>query len=85
MTDPCWTGNFFGSGGTLCSTLPAVQNQYLFWDGVHPTEAAHLLNADLAYGIAAPEPSTWATMLIGFAGLSFAGWRARRALAALTP
>ncbi len=83
VTDPCWTGNFFGSGGTLCSTLPAVQNQYLFWDGVHPTEAAHLLTADLGYAIAAPEPSTWAMMLIGVAGLSFAGWRARRPLTAL--
>jgi hypothetical protein len=24
-----------------------------------------------------PEPSTWAMMLLGFAGLAFAGWRAR--------
>ena len=24
----------------------------------------------------APEPLTWAMMLVGFAGLSFAGWRA---------
>jgi hypothetical protein len=27
---------------------------------------------------AAPEPSTWAMMLLGFAGLGYAGWRARR-------
>jgi hypothetical protein len=27
--------------------------------------------------IAVPEPSTWAMMLLGFAGLGFAGWRAR--------
>ena len=27
-----------------------------------------------------PEPSTWAMMLIGFAGLGFAGYRRRRAL-----
>jgi hypothetical protein len=25
-----------------------------------------------------PEPSTWAMMLVGFAGLALAGWRARR-------
>ena len=43
------------------------------------TAAAHLLTADLAYAIVAPEPSTWAMMLVGFAGLSFAGWRAPRA------
>jgi hypothetical protein len=24
---------------------------------------------------AVPEPSTWALMLVGFAGLGFAGWR----------
>ena len=29
----------------------------------------------------APEPSTWAMMLAGFAGLGFAGYRARRTLA----
>jgi PEP-CTERM motif len=36
--------------------------------------------ADFAYGAAltTPEPSTWAMMLIGFAGLGFAGYRASR-------
>jgi Domain of unknown function (DUF4082)/PEP-CTERM motif len=29
-------------------------------------------------GAAVPEPATWAMMLIGFVGLSFAGWRAQR-------
>jgi hypothetical protein len=28
--------------------------------------------------VAVPEPSTWAMMLLGFAGLAFAGLRARR-------
>jgi hypothetical protein len=28
--------------------------------------------------LAAPEPSTWAMMLVGFAGLGVAGWRASR-------
>jgi hypothetical protein len=30
-----------------------------------------------------PEPSTWAMMLVGFAGLGFAGWRAQRKTAEL--
>ena len=37
---------------------------------------------DLAIGGAVPEPSTWAMMLVGFAGLGFAGTRARQKSAA---
>ena len=33
---------------------------------------------DLAIGGAVPEPSTWAMMLVGFAGLGFAGHRSAR-------
>jgi hypothetical protein len=33
---------------------------------------------DLAIGGAVPEPSTWAMMLVGFAGLGFAGYRSTR-------
>jgi hypothetical protein len=34
-------------------------------------------NFTLVIGPAAPESSTWAMMLLGFAGLCFAGYRAR--------
>jgi hypothetical protein len=33
-------------------------------------------------GAPVPEPSTWAMMLVGFAGLSYAGWRGTRRTAA---
>jgi hypothetical protein len=33
---------------------------------------------DFALGGAVPEPSTWAMMLIGFAGLGYAGYRRAR-------
>ena len=82
VTDPCWTGNFAGSGGTLCSTDPDKQNKFLFWDGLHPTKRGHMITADLAYALVAPEPSTWAMILIGSAGLGLAGWRAQRSRAA---
>ena len=35
---------------------------------------------DLAVGGAVPEPSTWAMMLVGFAGLGYAGYRRARQL-----
>ena len=80
VTSPCISGNF-ESPGTGC----ADPNQYLFWDDEHPTATGQALTADLAYDvlngapdpISAPEASTWAMLLIGFAGLAFAGWRAR--------
>ncbi len=92
VTHPCWTGSF-----TLTSPC-AKPDTYLFWDLVHPTKKAHALTADFAYNTlyppalmanfaidpptAVPEASTWAMMLIGFAGLGFAGYRASRENAA---
>ena len=38
----------------------------------------------VAVGTAAPEPSTWAMMLLGFAGLGFAGYRASRKASGIT-
>jgi hypothetical protein len=40
------------------------------------------LGFDLAIGGAVPEPSTWAMMLVGFAGVGFAGYRSTRRQAA---
>jgi phospholipase/lecithinase/hemolysin len=63
--------------GAPCSTLPAVQNTYLFWDDVHPTERGHSITASFAYALVAPEPATWAMMLVSFIGLVLAGSHAR--------
>jgi hypothetical protein len=38
--------------------------------------------ANLTFNSAVPEPSTWAMMLIGFAGLGFAGYRRTKAVPA---
>jgi phospholipase/lecithinase/hemolysin len=81
VSGPCWTGSFTDpNSGTLCSPTQAGQNQFLFWDGVHPTAAGHLLTAEFALDAlnAVPEASTWAMMLVGFAGLGFAGYRRSR-------
>ncbi len=55
VTTPCWTGTYFGTGGTLCTTSPSGQDAHLFWDAVHPTEAGHAALADAALR-AIPEP-----------------------------
>jgi hypothetical protein len=39
-------------------------------------------SGDFVLGGAIPEPSTWAMMLVGFAGLGFAGYRSSRRCAA---
>ena len=41
-------------------------------------------NGVFALGGAVPEPSTWAMMLVGFAGLGFAGYRSTRRCAAVS-
>ncbi len=41
VTDPVYTGSFSANDGTIVSTDPAVQNQYLFFDKQHPTETGH--------------------------------------------
>ncbi len=59
VTNPVWTGNFTSStSGTLASTNPCVQNQYLFWDSIHPTASGHQLTADYAYKALSATP--WA-------------------------
>jgi phospholipase/lecithinase/hemolysin len=81
VNDPCWTGGFADpNSGALCSPDLDDQNQFLFWDEVHPTAAGHLLAAEFAVEAlnAVPEPSTWAMMGIGFAGLGLYALRRSR-------
>lgn len=48
-TRPVWSGNFTSaSSGTLAATDPAAQNQYLFFDSLHPTETGQQATAHLA-------------------------------------
>ena len=88
VTDPCFSGDF-RTAGSVCSD----PGSYLFWDGEHPTAAAHAITAEVAYDVlegigapvgdpAAPEPSTWLLMLAGFAGLGVVHYRSSRRRAA---
>ena len=54
-------------------------NTYEFWDGIHPTAAAHMGIANAFVAVATvPEPSTWAMMILGFAGVGFMAYRRSR-------
>ena len=65
VTDACGAA----AVGTDCNT-------YEFWDGIHPTAAAHMAIADAFVAVATvPEPSTWAMMILGFAGIGLLAYR----------
>ncbi|MES2193073.1 MAG: SGNH/GDSL hydrolase family protein [Pseudomonadota bacterium] len=77
----------FTNGTDACGAAPIGTDcsKYVYWDGIHPTAAAHQLIAEAFLTIAAPvpEPSTWALMILGFAGVGFMAYR-RRQVAALS-
>jgi len=52
-----------------------------FGDAYGDLSPASLTVSSGAVAAAAPEPSTWAMMLVGFAGLGFAGYRRRKTAA----
>jgi cholinesterase len=58
-TDPCFNGT------TVCSD----PNQYLFWDGFHPTTAADAVLASNFAVAATPEPSSILLIGTGMSGL----------------
>lgn len=63
LTDACGAA----AAGTDCDS-------YFWWDGLHPTAAAHGFLAD-AMVAAVPEPETYALMALGLVAV---GWAARR-------
>jgi phospholipase/lecithinase/hemolysin len=63
VTDAC------GAPSNACNPATA-----LFWDGIHPTAAAHAVIAG-QLAAAVPEPAEYALIV---SGLALVGWRARR-------
>jgi phospholipase/lecithinase/hemolysin len=71
VTQPCYTGDYNGfvDGGTICSTSVAAQNQYLFFDTVHPTAAGQQIIANEALDVLTPEPSSITLIAGGLFGV----------------
>ena len=70
----------FGFSNTTdaCGAVAGADcSQYVFWDGIHPTAAAHEAIADALFAVAAPipEPETFALLAVG---LAVVGWTAKR-------
>ena len=78
VTASCWTGNYTGTSGALCSNTAAGQDQYLFWDHVHPTAAGQLIVADAAYA-EVPEPGSLLLLAGGIGALALLRRRAAHA------
>jgi hypothetical protein len=68
------------TGGNLASILSNVSEIQLRGEFISGAEEEGFDNVRLAAS-GVPEPSTWAMMLLGFAGLGFAGYRRRQKLA----
>jgi hypothetical protein len=70
-----------GALGTGSQTLPA-DNQWVTINGLGAFTKVSFSSTGNAFefslGSGVPEPSTWAMMLAGFAGLGFMGWRGPR-------
>jgi len=69
IDDPSAFG--FDNVTDMLSTAGSTTDNYLFWDGVHPTTTAHLMLADYAYTAAVPEPITILLLGFGLIGLGF--------------
>jgi outer membrane lipase/esterase len=54
-----------------CAQFPACDpSTYLFWDGIHPTSAGHLIIGNAVLAVV-PEPATLALLALALGGLGF--------------
>jgi hypothetical protein len=78
VTDPC--RDLSHPMTPTCST----PDTFFYFFNSHPSDAAHhivgneLFTEVLGLPAPVPEPSTWAMMFLGFAGLGFASYRGAR-------
>ncbi len=70
----------FGNTTDACGAVANANcTQYVYWDGIHPTTAAHRVIANALLAVTAvPEPETWALMVVGLGVLGSAVRRRAR-------
>ena len=60
----------FSNVSDACGAVSGANcDQYAYWDGIHPTAAAHRVIADAFLAVAVPEPETWVLLAGGLAAL----------------
>jgi phospholipase/lecithinase/hemolysin len=72
-TDPCFSDTPTSAASSTGCSLANIDS-FLYWDDIHPTARVQAMWA-AGFEAAVPESSTWAMLLLGFAGLGYAGYR----------
>ncbi|MBV9672956.1 MAG: hypothetical protein JO076_09070 [Verrucomicrobia bacterium] len=86
VQDPAKYGFKNSSGSAYnkgTNTFASDPNDYVFWDGFHPTQKVHLLAAEDIYSSIVPEASIW--WLLGVGIFCSACWPGGRVLGNKTP
>ena len=74
----------FANSTDACGAVANANcSNYVYWDGIHPTTAADRVIANAFIAQAVPEASTWAMMILGFAGVGFIAYRRKSRSAAI--
>lgn len=76
-TEPCYSNTPYSAASATGCDLTNVDS-FLYWDDVHPTAPVHALWAQGMEAALVPEPSTWAMLLLGFAGTGLMALRGAR-------
>ncbi len=79
-TDPCFADtplSAVSTTGCIPDGPGANIASYVYWDHIHPTAGVQALWAE-GFRAAIPKPSTWSMLLLGFAGMGFAGYAGSR-------